>query len=188
MQSSGNILVAVGANLPSGDNSPLQTVRGVRFPLEELGWRYLAGSRCYQNPAWPPGSGAPDYVNAVIMLEGSGSPSELLDDLHAIEAGAGRVRAQRYLARTLDLDLIAWGDTLLPDRDSVTRWIEATGPQRDVAPDRLFLPHPRMHERAFVLVPLVEIAPDWRHPILGRTALELRDALPAADLAALTPV
>lgn len=188
MRSGGNILVAVGANLPSGDNSPLQTVQGVRFPLEERGWRYLAGSRCYRNPAWPPGSGAPDYVNAVVMLEGSGSPADLLDDLHAIEAEAGRVRAQRYLARTLDLDLIAWGSAVLPDADRVTRLIEATGPQRDVAPDRLILPHPRMHERAFVLVPLAEIAPAWRHPILDRTARELRDALPAEDLAALTPL
>ena len=183
-----DILVAVGANLSSGENSPLDSVRNTRFPLEKRGWRCVAASASYRNPAWPSGSLAPDYVNAVIALEGEGDPADLLADLHAIETEAGRSRGERYAARTLDLDLIAWGESVLPDARTVRAHIEAIGESRERAPEQLIVPHPRLQERAFVLVPLAEIAPNWRHPILGRTARELRGDLPASEIATLTPV
>ena len=183
-----DIIVAAGSNLPHGEISPLEAVKNVRSSLEQRGWRTIRRSGSYRNPAWPPGSGAPDYINAALAVAGEGRPDDLLDDLHAIEAGAARRRGERYLPRTLDLDLIAWGDLVLPDAETVRQRIEAAGAARDDVPERLILPHPRMHERAFVLVPVAEIAPDWRHPVLGRTAAELRDALPAAELAQLSPV
>lgn len=141
-------------------------------------------SALYATPAFPAGNG-PDYVNAAAALRWSGAPGALLDALHGIEAQFGRARDQRWGQRTLDLDLLAVGDRVLPDREVWAHWHDL--PLRDQigrTPDELILPHPRMQDRAFVLVPLAEIVPDWRHPVLGRTVREMRDALPRADLEA----
>jgi len=144
------ILVAIGANLPGPrGESPLVACRAAAEALRGLpGLRVAAVSRWYATAPVPP-SGQPDYVNGVIRLEGAADPAWLLGRLHAIEAAAGRVRGERNAARTLDLDLI-----------------DVNGAVRD-APDPV-LPHPRAHERAFVLAPLAEVAPDWVHPRLGR--------------------
>ncbi len=181
-------LIAVGSNLPDGEISPIEIIKSAGLALERRGWKVLSRSRLFRNPAWPPGSGAPDYVNAAILLEADGSPERLLADLHEIERQAGRRRVERYASRTLDLDLVGWGPEIRPDAATARRHIEATGAARDVAPDELILPHPRMHERAFVLVPLAEIAPDWRHPVLDLTVAELVGRLPAGTLDDLRPL
>ena len=92
-------------------------------------------------------------------------PEAVLARLHATEDAFARRRRARWGPRTLDLDLIAMGDTVLPDAATQARWraLDAAA-QRSLAPDRLILPHPRMQERAFVLVPLADVAPGWRHP------------------------
>jgi 2-amino-4-hydroxy-6-hydroxymethyldihydropteridine diphosphokinase len=102
-------------------------------------------------------------VNGVARLEGRTDPATLLRRLHAIEARAGRVRNAPNAARTLDLDIIAIDDLV-----------------RD-APDPV-LPHPRAHERAFVLRPLRDVCPGWVHPRLGQTVDALLAALPAQDI------
>lgn len=99
----------------------------------------------------------PDYLNAVVSLEVELGPRALLSRLQRIEEEMGRVRTVRHGPRVIDLDLLDHGSRIL----------EAPG---------LCLPHPAMHERAFVLVPLDEIAPQWRHPRLLRTARELLEA------------
>jgi 2-amino-4-hydroxy-6-hydroxymethyldihydropteridine diphosphokinase len=102
----------------------------------------------------------------VARLEGEAGPVALLARLQAIEARGGRVRGVPNAARTLDLDMIDLGGTVRP------------GP----AP---VLPHPRAHERAFVLLPLRDVAPGWCHPVLGRTVEDLIAALPPQDISPL---
>lgn len=156
--------------------------------LAERGLRVRAVSRLYRTPCFPPGAGA-DYVNAAAVLETEQAPREILDTLHAVEAGFGRDRIQRWGSRVLDLDLIAAGDAVLPDRATYEAWRGlAPERQRTEAPDRLVLPHPRMHERGFVLVPLAEVAPGWRHPVLGLTVAEMLAALPPEATAGIEPI
>jgi 2-amino-4-hydroxy-6-hydroxymethyldihydropteridine diphosphokinase len=154
------ILVAIGANLPSSEGrSALATCQAAVDAFAALpGLRVSAVSRWFAT-APVPASDQPDYINGVARLEGEAEPAMLLSWLQAIEARAGRVRGAPNAARTLDLDIIAMGRLV-----------------RD-APDPV-LPHPRAHERAFVLVPLLDVAPDWVHPRLSVAARALLAALP----------
>lgn len=153
------ILVALGANLPAADGaSPLETCRRAAVALDGLaGLRCMALSRWYATAPMPP-SGQPPYINGVALLEGEVDPALLLAALQALELGHGRQRSVPNAARTLDLDVVAMG--------ALVR----------AAPDPV-IPHPRMHERAFVLAPLLDVAPDWYHPVLDRSAKALLAAL-----------
>jgi 2-amino-4-hydroxy-6-hydroxymethyldihydropteridine diphosphokinase len=91
--------------------------------------------------------------------------------------------------RTLDLDLVSFGDRVLPDTSTYNQWRTLPSQeQMKQAPDRLILPHPRLQDRAFVLVPMADVAPDWYHPVLGLTVREMVAALPVDDIAAVTPL
>lgn len=126
-------------------------------------------SRWYRTVPDPPLPGAPPFVNGVALLErqeregGGADPARLLAALHALEDAAGRARPFPNAPRTLDLDLIAMDDL-----------------RRDAPPP--ILPHPRAHQRRFVLQPLTDVSPGWRHPALGRTAEDLMADLPEIDL------
>ena len=181
-------LVAFGANLPQAGLNPPETLRAAARHLNADGVEVLALSRLYASPCFPPGAG-PDYVNAAALIGTSLDPAALMLRLHAIEAAFGRQRVRRWGGRTLDLDLLAYGDLVLPDAATHDHW-RNLGPadQARLAPDQLILPHPRLQDRAFVLVPLAEVAPDWRHPRLGLTVREMLDRLNMAEIAAITPL
>ena len=148
----------------------------------------LAESRLFETPAFPPGSG-PNFVNCALMVETILSAEALLARLHEVEAAHGRERHVRWGPRTLDLDLIAWGDAVCPDRPTWRRWagLSPESAARET-PAELILPHPRLAERALVLVPLTEGAADWRHPVTGHTVREMAAALPAAERAVIKPL
>ena len=112
----------------------------------------------------------------------------MLQRLHRIERDFGRERRERWGSRSLDLDLLAAGDAVLPDQDTQTGWQTLPEEARArSAPPALILPHPRLQERGFVLVPLCDVAPDWRHPLLDATARTLRDALDSGARAEIAP-
>ncbi|MEM6595986.1 MAG: 2-amino-4-hydroxy-6-hydroxymethyldihydropteridine diphosphokinase, partial [Pseudomonadota bacterium] len=125
--------------------------------------------------------------NAVAEIETDMEPGPLMAHLHRVEASLGRERLTRWGPRVIDLDLIALSDLILPDVDTFAAWQTLSlDHQKERAPDQLILPHPRLQDRSFVLGPLCDIAPTWRHPVLGQTARTLFEALPEADKDALT--
>lgn len=158
------VLVAIGSNLPdAAGRAPLAVCRAAVAALGQVaGSRVVAVSRWYRT-APVPASDQPDFINGVVLLEGDVAPDVLLARLQALEASMGRQRGVVNAARVLDLDII--------DMGGVAR----------AGPDPI-LPHPRAHLRAFVLAPLADVAPDWRHPVLHCGVRELLRALGEHDI------
>ena len=156
------IYVGLGANLPSvvyGEARHTLTAAVAR--LGRSGVEIVGRSPWYRT-APVPASDQPWFVNGVVAVATALAPEALLALLQQVETGLGRRREARWGARVIDLDLLAYHDLVIdPGGDPVA----------------LCLPHPRLHERAFVLRPLLDLAPDWRHPVSGRSAAELLAAL-----------
>jgi 2-amino-4-hydroxy-6-hydroxymethyldihydropteridine diphosphokinase len=159
------ILIGLGANLPSRFGPPEQTLDAALRELQRRGVAVSRRSRWWRSRPVPD-SDQPWFVNGVAALATSLEPEALLALLHRVEQEFGRVRSVPNAARLLDLDLLAYG-----------RLQQAGGSP--------LLPHPRMAERAFVLLPLSDIAPQWRDPASGRRLAELIAALPAGQTAEL---
>lgn len=168
------ILIGLGANLPDGlGRPPEQVIEAAIEAIDRLpGVTVGARSRLWRSAPVPAGSDQPWFINAVITVERTFEDDvrpgavKLLWALHGIEAAFGRVRRERWGARVLDLDLLAFGD-----RVAAPDW--PGGPE---------LPHPRLAARAFVLRPLAEVAPGWRHPGTGATVAEMIAALDPAQI------
>ncbi len=188
IKSPSGTVVALGANLSLRGNGPADTLRQALSAMSEAGLVIRAQSRFFATPCFPEGAG-PDYVNAAALIETDLSATGILTVLHDIEQTFGRARAQRWGMRTLDLDLVCCGELVLPDVQEYRRWQTLPIEQQvKVAPDQLILPHPRLQDRAFVLVPMADVAKDWLHPELNKTVREMIRDLPAEDIAAVTPL
>jgi 2-amino-4-hydroxy-6-hydroxymethyldihydropteridine diphosphokinase len=138
------IVIALGANLSSPVGAPCETLRAALEKLAQSGVEIVATSPFYQSEAWPDPTDPP-FVNAVAIVRTELSPAGLMATLHEMETSFGRKRSTPNAPRSLDLDLIDYDGRV------------ETGPP--------VLPHPRMERRAFVLVPLADVAPRWRHPV-----------------------
>ena len=148
------ILIGVGGNLPSpAYGAPRRTLTAALAALGGEGIAVAARSTWYRSEPVPH-SDQPWYVNAVARLATTRGPGDLLAAMQCVERRFGRVRGARNAARAVDLDLL--------DYDGL-----------EIDTPTLVLPHPRLHRRRFVLLPLAELVPDWRHPRFGRTAAEL---------------
>ena len=154
------ILIGLGSNLASHAGSPKDTLDAALVALQARGIRTLAVSPYYRSAAWPD-PGDPEFVNAVAQIWTELPPAELAAILQDVEDAFGRTRGRRNAPRTLDLDLLDYNGRV------------ERGP--------LVLPHPRMSTRAFVLVPLRDIAADWHHPVSGQSVDAMIAALPAAE-------
>jgi 2-amino-4-hydroxy-6-hydroxymethyldihydropteridine diphosphokinase len=155
------ILIALGANLPSPAGPPAATLRAALVRLEEQGVKIQSVSSFYETPAWPDPA-QPPYINAVAAVETTLQPVELLTLLHGVETDLGRLRSVPNAPRSLDLDLLDHHGKVMADG--------------------IVLPHPRMHQRSFVLVPLAQLAPAWRHPQTGEGVADLLAKLPDRDV------
>jgi 2-amino-4-hydroxy-6-hydroxymethyldihydropteridine diphosphokinase len=184
------LLIALGANLPQDGTPPIGTLTHAIAALQQAGLTDLSVSRFFATPCFPAGAG-PDYVNAALSAHcpAAWDAARVLALLHDIEHRHGRKRETRWGMRTLDLDLIAMGNAVLPDEAGFLAWHDLDPDlQGKAAPDRLILPHPRLQDRAFVLVPLADVAADWVHPVLGKSVARMLADLPAAARAEVHPI
>ncbi len=148
-----SIVIALGGNLAGEFGSGEALLEAALARLPAHGLTVLARSSWWRSAAWPDPS-QPPFLNGVALVATELDPSTTLAALHAIEREFGRERSVRNAPRTLDLDLIAHGRVVLDGPD-------------------LILPHPRAHDRLFVMGPLAEVAPGWTHPLGGMTAAAL---------------
>ncbi len=155
------ILIGLGSNLSGQQfDTPRAVLEAALAAMPAYGIFVKDLSRYYTSEPVPK-SDQPWFVNAVARVETALAPQDLLDRLHDIETGLGRARRIKWEARIIDLDIIAFEDQVIPSPD---RW---------PACDKITIPHPRLHERLFVLKPMQDICPGWRHPLLGKTVEEL---------------
>ena len=152
--------LAIGSNL----GNKISNIEITKFELEKYKIKILKSSSNYISESWPDAS-MPNYINIVIKIRTSLEPLELLKTCNLIELKLGRVRLKKNAPRTCDIDIIDYDKKILIEKKN-----------------KLTLPHPRMNERNFVLLPLFEVDKSWKHPKSGINIVNLINSLPVKDL------
>jgi len=173
---SNKAVIGIGGNKPSSfgdcDQTLLESVRRIKS-LQSV--EVVAQSAIYKSKAWPPESNQSDYANMAVLITVTGSAHDLLGACQKIENDMGRIRKERWGARVIDLDLLAFDDSILPNID-IWRGLESNEDPSAFVED-VTVPHPRLHKRPFAMIPFSEVYPDWIHPVFGQTSTALAECL-----------
>ena len=171
------ILIAMGSN---ASNDLKESYDLLVDAINSLTNKFVTNvniSKFYKTPAFPPKSG-PDFINCVLSGKTYLLPKDLLNRMHLIEEDFGRTRMKRWGQRTLDIDLLDFENNVIPSSKYVNKWLNMPlDMQKIKIPDQLILPHPRIQDRPFVLIPLGDVSPKWKHPIFNKTSQEMLNEL-----------
>ena len=170
------IVIGLGSNLSTDKYSTSKEVLEAAIALlREKGVKVEKISNFYKTEPVPK-SDQPWFVNAAIRITTSLNAQELLDTLHDVESELGRIRKEKWAARIIDLDLLCYDDFVFPNKAG---WLKkATGEN----PQGSIIPHIRLHERDFVLIPMKDIAANWVHPIYNKNTLDMLDDLDSVGI------
>ena len=169
--------VAFGGNINSSLGKPKATISAALKMLESTSLTVKKTSSFYLTPAVPEGSG-PSFVNAVAEISTNFNAYELLDKFHMIEHAFDRKRLTRWSPRSIDIDLLTLDHQVLPCTVEFLRWANLNiDQQAKYTPKSVILPHPRLHHRAFVLLPLKEIDKTWAHPVFKKSVNQMLEKI-----------
>jgi 2-amino-4-hydroxy-6-hydroxymethyldihydropteridine diphosphokinase len=165
------ILIGLGSNLTTDEYvTSKKILEAAIVQLNENNISVSNRSSFYETEPVPK-SDQPWFVNAVVQVDTALNATDLLKCLHDIEHSLGRVRRERWEARIIDLDLLCYNDDIYPSKD---QWKNVS---KDIDPNCVVIPHGRLHERDFVLIPMKDVAPNWIHPIFGKTTKNMLEQL-----------
>ncbi|WP_262695533.1 2-amino-4-hydroxy-6-hydroxymethyldihydropteridine diphosphokinase [Kordiimonas aquimaris] len=167
MKSKQGIFLGIGSNLSFGLLQPYEVLQHAVQLMPQFGLDVENASSIYETPPYPDAQ-QPNFANAVVEVKTHHQPHDVLQACLDIEERFNRERRERWGARTLDIDVLAYNEIILPDMKSWSNFAQLD----DVVINDLVLPHPRLHKRMFVLVPFQEIAPYWTHPVLHHSVVE----------------
>ena len=170
------ILIGLGSNLTTDDFVSSSEILEAAIMMLADHDICVRDRSCFYETEPVPKSDQPWYVNAVVRVEASLSATELFKILHKIEHDLGRVRHKKWEARIIDLDLLSYHNEVHPSRE---KWLSVAD---EIAPNCPVIPHGRLHERDFVLVPLADIAKNWLHPMLDKTVEKMLDELQSSGM------
>ena len=171
-------LISYGANIAGPFGNPKETLSVVLDELERQKLEIIQNSGLYSSLAFPDPQ-EPKYLNGCLELDAKCSVKDLLVQLKQIEIKMGRRKSSRWSSRICDLDILSCGKMVLPSKDIFYQWCKMPiKKQMMTKPSQLLLPHPRLQDRAFVLMPLMEVAPSWIHPVFNLSVREMYDSLP----------
>ena len=172
-------VLILGANMPSKFGDILTTLKMcVEYIQSEETIDFISQSKWYESESFPDKS-KPTFINAGIKVKSNLDPYQILKIIDEIEKGFGRTRENRWDSRVCDIDIIYCDKKIVPNRKILEKWMSMKIEEQLITtPQTLILPHPRIQDRLFFLCPLNELSPNWRHPILGKTAKEMLDSIP----------